>query len=122
MSYLMSAWPPALIYALAAINFLACSGIAVSCVCRFAVMSKETTPVSWRVRYITVIVAASSSGISPVWGEWPGPGQLLMAAACLYVLGLTAKGWRGAPPTYASKPMPLDDGDLQHVAGGKGAR
>lgn len=103
MSYLMVAWPPALIYTLAALNFLACSGVAVSCVRRFAVMSRVTTPVIWRVRYVTVIVAASASGISPLWGEWPGPGQLLLGAACLAVIGVAAKGWRGSPPSYASR-------------------
>jgi hypothetical protein len=97
----MYTWDDQWLYTLAAINFVACCGIGWSCVCRFAVMSKRTTPWTWRLRYITVLVASSASGFSWVWGEWPGPGQILMAMACLYVLGLTAKGWRVSPPLYA---------------------
>lgn len=105
---------------LAIFNFLLCTAIGYSCVCRFAIMSRSTVAWHWRLRYVTVMVAATCSGLSPwLWGEWPGPGQIAMALACLYVIGLTAKGWRNGPPEYASRPMPLDEADLHHVAGGK---
>lgn len=109
--------------ALALANFLLCSAIGYSCVCRFAIMSAQTVTASWRLRYVIVMVAATCSGLSPwLWGEWPGPGQIAMAVACLYVIGITARGWRDGPPSYASKPMPLDGEQLRHVAGGKGVR
>jgi hypothetical protein len=108
---------------LAVLNFALCSAIGYSCVCRFAIMSAATAAASWRLRYVIVMVAATTSGLSPwLWGEWPGPGQITMAVACLYVIGLTAKGWREGVPDYASKPMPLDDAQLRHVAGGRGSR
>lgn len=97
----MHIWPAWLLFVLAALNFALCVAIGWSCVCRFAIMSRSTTTVVWRLRYVTVIVAATTSGISPLWGEWPGAGQLAMACACLYVLGLTARGWKGGPPRYA---------------------
>jgi hypothetical protein len=108
--------------ALALLNFVLCTAIGYSCVCRFAIMSAATVAPSWRLRYVVVMVAATTSGLSPwLWGEWPGPGQITMAFACLYVIGLTARGWKAGPPSYASRPMPLDDGDLHRVAGGRGA-
>jgi hypothetical protein len=107
--------------ALALFNFALCSAIGYSCVCRFAVMSKGTVAWTWRLRYVVVMVAATCSGLSPwLWAEWPGPGQITMAVACLYVIGITAKGWRISVPDYASRPMPLADDHLRHVAGGKG--
>ena len=33
---------------------------------------------------------------------------------------LSADRWRGGPPDGTTKPAPLDDADLHHVAGGRG--
>lgn len=107
--------------ALALLNFALCSAIGWSCVCRFAAMSARTVAWPWRMRYVVLMVAATCSGLSPwLWSEWPGPGQISMALACLWVIGLSAKGWRDGPPSYASRPRPLDERDLRHVSGGKG--
>lgn len=105
---------------LAVVNFLLCSLIGWSAFCRMRRMSKETTKLVWRLRYVVLQVAASASGLGPwLWREWPGPGQVAMALAALFVVGLTAKGWRSGPPDYASRPAPLDEASHVHIAGGK---
>jgi hypothetical protein len=89
---------------LALVNFALCTAIGWSCVCRFSSMSKATTKARFRGGYTMLMVAATVSGLSPLlWREWPGPGQIAMAFAALYVLGWGAKGWRFGPPPYARK-------------------
>lgn len=101
----MQTGPDWLLWMLAAANFGLCSMIAWSCVCRIALMSAETTRVRFRAGYSIMLVAASSSGCSPVlWGEWPGPGQISMALAVLYVMGVGYGYWRDGPPDYALRP------------------
>jgi hypothetical protein len=121
MTPAMHTWPAEALLALAIVNFLLCSVIAWSCLCRFSVMTREHTSATWRLRYIIMLVAASASGISFLWGEWQGPARLCMAVGCLFVLGLTARGWRQGTPQYARRPQPLPPDQLQHVAGGRGS-
>lgn len=95
--------------ALALVNFGLCGVIAWSCVCRITLMDESTTRVRFRLGYALLMVAAVSSGCSPVlWDEMPGPGQVGMAIAILYVLGAGYGAWRRGVPDYASKPMDLD--------------
>lgn len=108
-----------LLVLLALANWIVCSGIGLSCVCRFAAMSRSTTRMSYRVSYALLWTAACASGWSPLlFREWPGPGQIAMAAAALYVLGSGLRSWRDGVPEYArSGPMPLDDAASTHVVG-----
>jgi hypothetical protein len=95
--------------ALAIVNFGLCSAIGWGCICRISAMSRETTKARWKGGYTLLLVAASASGLSPLlFREWPGPGQIGMALAALYVLGWGAQNWRGGPPPYARKPGPQD--------------
>lgn len=104
---------------LALINFALCTGIGWACVCRISSMSRETTKARFRAGYAVLMVAATASGLSPLlWREWPGPGQIAMAVAALYVLGWGAQNWRTGPPSYAKLPELLED-ELETVSGGK---
>lgn len=96
---------------LAAINWLLCSMVGWACICRFAAMSRGTTRSRFRLGYVMVFVAASMSGFSWLWfGEWPGPGQIAMAASWIALMGVNAGNWRGGPPDYArSDRAPLDE-------------
>lgn len=88
--------------ALALVNFALCSGIGWSCLCRMAGMSRETTCCHYRALYVLMLVAASASGFAPVlFREWPGPGQVVLALACLSYLAASSRRWRGGPPDYA---------------------
>jgi hypothetical protein len=108
----MNTLPQEWLYLLALLNFVLCSAIAWACVCRIAVMSAGTTLKSYRAAYAVLLVCASASGLAPIlWREWPGPGQLAMSIAALYVIALGVRNWRGGPPDYArSGPVPLDFG------------
>jgi hypothetical protein len=89
---------------LAVANFVVCSGIGWSCLCRIAGMSRETTCCHYRALYVGMVVCASASGFAPVlFREWPGPGQLLLALACLSYLLAGARRWRNGPPEYARR-------------------
>lgn len=103
--------PPGEALMLAGLNFGVCSLICWSCVCRIGLMSESTTRLRFRASYVCLLVAASSSGLSPVlWGEWPGPGQLGMALAALYSIGAGYGGWVRGVPSYArSRPADFDD-------------
>lgn len=96
--------------ALVVVNWLLCSMVGWGCVCRFSQMSRGTTRTRFRIGYVVVFVAATLSGFSWVWfGEWPGPGQIAMAAAWIALLGVNAGNWAKGPPDYArSDRMPLD--------------
>ena len=88
--------------AFAVANLVICTGIGWSCLCRVARMSRETTRCVYRMVYVLLIVAASASGWSPfLFREWPGPGQILLALACLIYLAAGAHRWRSGPPEYA---------------------
>lgn len=105
---------------LALLNFVLCSAIGWSALCRLRCMSKATTLWSWRLRYSVLMFVASASGLSPwLFREWPGPGQIAMAIGALYVVGLTARGWKQGPPVYARKPEALCEAEHVHVAGGR---
>lgn len=94
--------------ALAWLNFVLCSIICWSCVCRIALMSRTSTRRRFRAGYSLLLVAASSSGASPIlWGELPGPGQIGMAIAILYVIGAGYGSWRDGVPDYATRPDDL---------------
>jgi hypothetical protein len=68
-------------------------------------MDTRTTRTRFRLGYALLLVAATSSGCSPVlWGEPPGPGQIGMALAILYVVGAGYGSWRRGVPDYASRP------------------
>lgn len=94
--------------AMAWINLLLCALIAWSCVCRITLMDQRTIRVRFRAGYALLLVASTSSGCSPVlWGELPGPGQIGMALAILYVLGAGYGAWRQGVPDYAIRPDEL---------------
>lgn len=72
--------------------------------------------VGWHIYELTgdplalMLVAATSSGLSPLlWGELPGPGQIGMALAILYVLGAGYGSWRHGVPDYATIPGALSE-------------
>jgi hypothetical protein len=93
--------------AMAWLNFAICGAIGWACVCRVAMMTARTTKLRFRVGYTAMMVASSASGLSPVlWGEWPGPGQISMGLAALYVIGWGASNWRGGLPSYARRDRP----------------
>lgn len=84
------------------VNFGICAAIGWACVCRVAMMSADTTRKRFRAGYTLLMVASTCSGLSPVlWGEWPGPGQIAMSLAALYVVGWGVQNWRRGPPGYA---------------------
>jgi hypothetical protein len=97
--------------ALVVVNWLLCSMVGWACLCRFSAMSRRTTRRRFRVAYVCVFMAATLSGFSWLWfGEWPGPGQISMAAAWLALLGVNAGNWANGPPDYAkSAPGAFDD-------------
>lgn len=96
--------------ALAVVNALLCAVIAWTCVCRIMLMDARTTRGRFRAGYALLLVSAVSSGASPVlWGEVPGPGQISLAVAILYVIGAGYGAWRNGVPEYASKPGGLCD-------------
>lgn len=87
------------------VNFGLCAAIGWACLCRVAMMSVSTTRTRFRFGYTLLMVASACSGLSPVlWGEWPGPGQIGMGLAALYVIGWGAQNWRSGPPVYARRP------------------
>lgn len=92
------------------INWAFCSMVGWACVCRFSSMSGKTTRSRFRIGYVVLFMAATMSGFSWVlFGEWPGPGQIAMAAAWVALLGVNAGNWRHGTPDYArSDRMPLD--------------
>ncbi len=105
----MHSLPAPLRIALLLANFAVCSALGWACVCRMARMSRATTCARFRAGYTVLYVAATASGFS-VWmfNEWPGPGQLGMGAAALYIVALSAHNWRDGPPDYArTEPAPL---------------
>jgi hypothetical protein len=94
--------------ALAWVNLGLCALIVWSCLCRITLMDARTTRVRFRLGYSLLMVAATSSGASPVlWGELPGPGQISMALAILYVIGAGYGSWRQGIPDYATRPGAL---------------
>lgn len=89
-------------YLLALANFAVCSGIAWCCVCRFAVMTSKSTRWDVRVNFAVLFVAASASGLAPVFfHEFPGGTQLFLAFGILAVLVSGAREWRTGLPEYA---------------------
>jgi hypothetical protein len=90
--------------ALAGLNFVLCTGIGWSCLCRIAGMSRDTTCCHYRALYVLLAVAATASGFAPVlFREWPGPGQVLFSLAFLSYLAAGASRWRSGPPEYARR-------------------
>jgi hypothetical protein len=84
------------------VNFALCSAICWSCLCRVALMSAHVTRLRFRLGYTVIMVAATSSALSPwLWNEWPGPGQICMGIAVAYFLGWGAGNWRHGTPAYA---------------------
>lgn len=96
--------------AMVAINLGLCAMIVWSCMCRIGLMDERTTRRRFRFGYSLLLVCAVSSGASPVlWGELPGPGQIGMAVAILYVIGAGYGAWKGGVPDYATKPGALTE-------------
>lgn len=103
-------WPTPAQAVLALLNLVLCAVIAWSCVCRITLMDARTTLAHFRAGYALLLVAATSSGLSPLlWGELPGPGQIGMALAILYVLGAGYGSWRHGVPDYATIPGALSE-------------
>lgn len=107
---------------LVAINWLLCSVVGMACVCRIAKMTKPVTRKRFRAAYVGLLLAATMSGYSWLFfGEWPGPGQIALAAALIVLLGFNAGNWAHGTPDYArSGPAPLDaipDHQLSGVVG-----
>lgn len=103
-------WPTPLQAVLVAGNLVLCALIAWSCVCRIALMDALTTRRHFRFGYAGLLVAATSSGLSPLlWGETAGPGQIGMAAAILLMLGAGYGNWRHGVPDYATIPGELTE-------------
>ena len=100
--------PSPLATALAIANAALCALIAWSCVCRIMVMDERTTQRRFRAGYELLLAASISSGASPVlWGELPGPGQISMAVAVLYVIAASYRAWRDGVPDYARRAAPI---------------
>lgn len=100
--------PGPLATALAIANAALCAVIAWSCVCRIMVMDERTTLRRFRAGYALLLAASISSGASPVlWGELPGPGQISMAVAVLYVIAASYGAWRHGVPDYARRAAPI---------------
>lgn len=92
------------------INFVLCAIIVWSCICRITLMDERTTKHRFRLGYALLLVSSTSSGLSPIlWGELPGPGQIGMAVAILYVMGAGYGAWRSGVPDYATKPGDLTE-------------
>jgi hypothetical protein len=107
-------------HVMATLNFIACTLIGWSCVCRMAVMSAETTKVLYRRKYELLFTAATASGFSPIlFDEWAGFGQLGMSIAVLVMCWESAREWKDGLPEAARKTMRvLQSHELQHVSGG----
>lgn len=103
---------PVLINGYIVINILFSVAIAWICVCRVALMARETTRTSFRLLYALMIVAAVASGSSPwLFSEAPGPGAALMSAALLAQLCSSFRVWRdGVPPPARTQPGELTGG------------
>lgn len=103
------------------INLGLCAGVTWACVCRIAVMSRQTTKPHFRTLYTLVSVAACGSGFSHLWwGEWAGPGQIGGSLAMLYWAWAGLDMWRDGPPDYVlSAPVELEGAVLPGVVGGR---
>jgi hypothetical protein len=102
-------------------NFLACTFVGWACICRFARMSARTVRLEYRLRYVLLMVAASASGWSFLWGEPAGPGALSMVVATIVGLLVSAPRWRQAPPEEVrppEAPAGLPPAALRVVGGG----
>lgn len=103
-------WPSPVQAVMEVSNLVLCALISWSCVCRITLMDARTTLTHFRVGYALLLVAATSSGLSPLlWGELSGPGQIGMAVAILYVLGAGYGSWRHGVPGYATIPGELTE-------------
>ena len=116
----MQTVPQEILMLMALTNFAVCSAVGWACVCRFSVMSESSTKVDFRLGYTLLFSAATASGLGPwLWGEWPGPGQIAMSLAALFVIGRGLRNWRAGPPDYArSGPVPLEESAWPGIAGG----
>ncbi len=107
-------------------NAVVCAAIFRACICRMAVMSKDTTKKTFRANYALLMVASVASGASFwIFGEQPGPGQILLGVAVFSWFGAGAGNWGDGPPPYARyahlRNVPADQLDsvaaeLQEVA------
>lgn len=81
----------------ALINFSVCAGVIGICLCRLNCMSKE---VIIRVRsvYVMYLTAALTSALQPMYGEWPGWGNIAMSSALLFNLLMSSRNWANGPP------------------------
>lgn len=103
-------WPSPVQAVMIACNLVLCVLIVWSCVCRITLMDARTTLQHFRLGYAALLVAATSSGLSPLlWGELPGPGQIGMAMAILFMLGAGYGNWRHGVPDYATIPGALSE-------------
>jgi hypothetical protein len=85
-------------------NFLTCMAIDWICVCRFSLMSEDTTSPRVRLAYVLISVAFTSSAFSaPLLGERPGAAQLLVAVAALAFILAGVDTWRHGPPNHARR-------------------
>ncbi len=86
----------------------------VSIVCRLKTMSRRTQArVRWQHALLFAgllwsIILPTEYAVLPVLG------------GVVAFLLLSADRWRRGPPDGTTKPAPLDDADLHHVAGGRG--
>lgn len=90
---------------LAVANLLFALTIVSMCLCRLNVM---TPTVMYRVRseYSAYLASALASGLSPLWGEWPGWGQLSVTCAVLFGMVLSSDAWRHGPPATTLSDTP----------------
>lgn len=95
---------------LAILNFMLCSLIGWSCICRWVQMTAKATRRDVRGAFAVLFAGATASGFSPIfWHEWPGWGDVSLALGVVLVLIVGAREWRTGQPEYAkSGPAPLD--------------
>lgn len=98
MMQLLAAMTP-----LAILNFILCSAIGWSCLCRISVMSGPSTLTRYRAKYVAMLVAFTASGFSWLVGDLPHWPQVMVALAVLLDVGSSARLWRFGPPAHARK-------------------
>lgn len=83
-------------------NAIVCLTVMWSCLCRFAVMSRESTAWDWRERYVLIFVTAACGVMAPwLLGERPGLMQIMTWLAMLRLIEVNGGGWRREVPEYA---------------------
>jgi len=99
------------------VNFLICSAIAWSCLCRINLMHGKQTRMVFRLKYSILLTAASVAAFLPALFPTLAPVALaVFGAAVLFQLAGGARAWRGGVPQYAkSDPQPFDPEPHAHT-------